>query len=157
MEPNGCAVSEGRSAIARRVEALHELDHHAFARGRIEERYAHRVAFAGHRVEELHARGAQARNLGIRRVDAYADVVKARPTVRHVPKHRVLDGSLDELEIDDAAAHARNPHAVLGLGLDRRSLEAERVAVEVERAIEVFDPNADVVEHYGHGCPLTHI
>ena len=86
-------------------------------------------------------------------VDAKGDVVKARTAFLEVPRDwRARVGRFQQFEGRPAGGNEMRADF---LGRDvfwRLDVEAQRVAIERQRLVEVRDGNADVVESCFHSC-----
>src|SRR4051812_42215751 len=84
-------------------------------------------------------------------VDPQRDVVQARPSLVDVLRDRRIGGGrLEELEARRPEWHEMRPDALRRDLLRRIDLEAQSVAIEGERGVEVADGNADVIEYRFH-------
>ena len=131
---------------------LLQLDQHAVRRRGMNEG-DQRAFGAGPRalVDQPGAARLQLRQRGGDVLDAEGDVVQPRAALLHERRdRRVGRGRFEQLEAGFADRHEVRAHALRWHLFRRFDLQAERVAVERERGVEILHRDADVIEDGFH-------
>ena len=139
-------------SLSNREAGLLELDEDPVRAGGMHERDKRALgARARLLVHELRAARLELRQGCIDVVDAQRDVMQARAALLDVLRDgRIRRGRFQQLEARLPRRHEMHPHTLGGDLLGRFHFQAQRVAIERQRRVEILHGDADVVEHRFH-------
>ena len=158
VEPEGTIVKRGQLQVAEghrlNVQAhgrrcgLFQLDQHAMRRGRMDECDQRALGpRSGLLIDEPHAAGSQLLQGSADVIHPERDVMKPGTALLDIPgDHRVGVRWLEQLERRLAGGNEVRAHALAGHFLGHLDVQAQRIAIEGERFVEVLHRDADVVE-----------